>query len=819
MVQARTTENSLIFVTLYLVILGLLTSCSDAVPTVAALRDNFAQPKISIAAVKTKLKVQQSTQFNVTGGVEPYSFSILEEGQGTIDGSGLYTAPGNTSKGKKATIKAIDSLGRFSQTEILLYDELAVTASALKMAVNNVSTLQVSGGVPPYSYTLPENSGLVDGSGNYTAPASAGTYEVQVSDSEGNSANVSLFVAEVLQISSLPTANVYFSQSVSFSAAGGVPPYSYSLIYGGGQVNSSTGQYIAQAPSGSAKVRVTDALDNISEVGFTIQPAVVTVTSPTAGGYIKASNSTAFAISGACSDNGFPVTLSAGSVAATPVSCVNGAYSHSFNTTSIPDGDVLVEVGQEGASPVTLNLKKDTQVPIVSLSSPNQTNAFSSMMPISGQCSENQANVVIIIKVSDGNDYISQTSCISGSFSVTASLSSIPEGNFKLIAGMSDLAGNFGMSDTIELAKDTIAPSVPTSITLSSSVSLTTETPLIQWATSTDATSGVSHYEVDIYIDNNKVTTSTATTNKIKIQGLSLEDNTQYKVKIRAVDKAGNTSTSSTFSQLWKAKSNPCPGNYILVPSQAGSATSDFCVAKYEMKVGLFLTAISSPLGNPWLLARDSNATNSIVGARYACMANGSNYDLISNVEWKAIARNIASVAGNWSTGVVYSGFLNRGHAFNNPAMPLAAVSDDSQGCSGVTAPCANNQWNAANRTHKLSNGTVIWDFSGNVWEWVLDATGETVSAGPVSTFPVDSVMQKDYGADKLCGSPEEAPFCGYGNFLIQPGTIMNDAIARGGSYNMDTVSGVFAAIFGVDPMSSNPGFGFRCVYNPNTAN
>ena len=59
-------------------------------------------------------------------------------------------------------------------------------------------------------------------------------------------------------------------------------------------------------------------------------------------------------------------------------------------------------------------------------------------------------------------------------------------------------------------------------------------------------------------------------------------------------------------------------------------------------------------------------------------------------------------------------------------AITLAASSDDNDPCFGITgANCIG--WNSRKRTHSLSNGEVIWDLSGNLYEWTTynDANGK----------------------------------------------------------------------------------------------
>ena len=80
------------------------------------------------------------------------------------------------------------------------------------------------------------------------------------------------------------------------------------------------------------------------------------------------------------------------------------------------------------------------------------------------------------------------------------------------------------------------------------------------------------------------------------------------------------------------------------------------------------------------------------------------------------IAQNVLSVASNWSGGTVGSGYVYSGHNDNSPANALAPSADDTDGYSGT----GNSSGSGPNqkRTLTLTNGQVIWDLAGNVYEW-----------------------------------------------------------------------------------------------------
>jgi hypothetical protein len=94
------------------------------------------------------------------------------------------------------------------------------------------------------------------------------------------------------------------------------------------------------------------------------------------------------------------------------------------------------------------------------------------------------------------------------------------------------------------------------------------------------------------------------------------------------------------------------------------------------------------------------------------------------------IARNVEQVSANWcnpdgtgcgATPGTTGKILANGHNNAQPDNALVASSDDSQACFGTATDGSNTCGgpNSQKRTLALSNGEVIWDFAGNVWQWV----------------------------------------------------------------------------------------------------
>jgi formylglycine-generating enzyme required for sulfatase activity len=82
------------------------------------------------------------------------------------------------------------------------------------------------------------------------------------------------------------------------------------------------------------------------------------------------------------------------------------------------------------------------------------------------------------------------------------------------------------------------------------------------------------------------------------------------------------------------------------------------------------------------------------------------------------IAQNVLSVESNWDNGAgvhsVGTGYIYSGHNDGTPANTLAPVADDTDGYSGTGNTSPSNQ----KRTLTLTNGQVIWDLAGNIYEW-----------------------------------------------------------------------------------------------------
>ena len=156
---------------------------------------------------------------------------------------------------------------------------------------------------------------------------------------------------------------------------------------------------------------------------------------------------------------------------------------------------------------------------------------------------------------------------------------------------------------------------------------------------------------------------------------------------------------------------------FIVVPGSSTYGTNDFCIMKYEAK-NVAGKAVSQASDNPWVSIAQTGSGGAIEVSSSAC----DGCHLITEAEWMTIAQNILLVPSNWSSGIVGNGYIFTGHSDNNPGNSLAANFDSDLGltCTDITGYCGtrNSTPSIQRRTLTLSNGEVIWDFAGNVWEW-----------------------------------------------------------------------------------------------------
>ncbi|MAE58439.1 MAG: hypothetical protein CME69_06135 [Halobacteriovorax sp.] len=248
-----------------------------------------------------------------------------------------------------------------------------------------------------------------------------------------------------------------------------------------------------------------------------------------------------------------------------------------------------------------------------------------------------------------------------------------------------------------------------------------------------------------------------------------------------------------------------CPTGYIPVAGNSTLTTNGFCVMQFEAKnIGGIATSQASI--TPW-------RSISITNARTNCRALGSGYDLISNMEWMTIARDVEKVNSNWSGGSVGSGCIKSGNTGLNSANCSYNGANPESGSSRNTLARLD-----------LSNNYQIWDFSGNLYEFVDWTTGGSLQQAPSPSCEVPwreilSVNCATIDDDELkplnpAGASNYNSSRGIGRY--SGNTYMTgNVVRRGGGYDSAVNAGPFSMLVNGSTSWSNSKVGFRCVYRP----
>ena len=282
-----------------------------------------------------------------------------------------------------------------------------------------------------------------------------------------------------------------------------------------------------------------------------------------------------------------------------------------------------------------------------------------------------------------------------------------------------------------------------------------------------------------------------------------------------------NTNTNSTAygindtsSPVALAQPSDCPTGFIPVPGSATYATAGFCVMKYAAsQVGATNVPTSVPSVQPWV-----NISQTTAIANSPNVAGCTGCHLITEAEYMTIAQNVLSVPSNWSGGSVGSGYIYSGHNDNAPANALVPDPSDANGYAGETNTGGNQK-----RTLTLTNGQVIWDLAGNVWEWTNATiagnqqpglTGEVAYAW--KQWNNGSLLMNGLPALSRPSSTGIAGISGWsstqgiGQLYSNYGDTGTRAFLRGGAWGNGGYAGVLALFLAYGPSGAHSNVGFR---------
>ncbi len=368
-----------------------------------------------------------------------------------------------------------------------------------------------------------------------------------------------------------------------------------------------------------------------------------------------------------------------------------------------------------------------------------------------------------------------------------------------------DSTGTSDINTATQTITTNAAPDVPSALSLNDPATSPSfdNTPTIR-------VSGVKSGDTVKLFTNSSCTTEvasgTASGATIDLTSSTLTAGT-YNFYATARNSIPNSSACSTATVAYTL--TPCPTGYIQVPANGTLGVNAFCVMQFEAK-NVAGVATSQAASSPWVSITQTSA-------KTTCTALGSNYDLISNPEWMTIAQNIENVTSNWSSGIVGTGMIPRGHTDNSPGNALAVTdtNDTYIGTGNNSGQAAGSGWEQK-RTLTLSNGSVIWDFPGNVWEWTDWTMATGLQSGPTSctgawtqlpSVACGALAAADYLPTNTSFNSSQSMGQFYGG--------AGGAALRGGSWGYGTDAGAFALSLDGSSGDSGTDIGFRCVFRP----
>jgi len=280
------------------------------------------------------------------------------------------------------------------------------------------------------------------------------------------------------------------------------------------------------------------------------------------------------------------------------------------------------------------------------------------------------------------------------------------------------------------------------------------------------------------------------------------------------------------------------PNNWIKVPGNSLYNTNDFYVMQYEAKYAINgrtgsdtttdcrnntnydtydwnkdctykanqpTNVISSPFGSP--IAGVSHTE-----AKAICASLGAH--LITNQEWMTIARNIDQQSSNWTSGTVGTGYLFNGNS-----------GDASRGYKAFTDRYDTDKGLNRNQraSHILSNGSRIYDFSGNVWEHVQVDINDTLldnlpnDGGASGWRYVELSALTSYGDFQSLNDLQPTNSIwnanqGMGRVYTNVDVQSDRVLLRGGGFSNTSSAGAYATYVSWSTGNDSCDVGFRCA-------
>ncbi|KHD89396.1 MAG: hypothetical protein OM95_03220 [Bdellovibrio sp. ArHS] len=235
---------------------------------------------LTISPASKTLVINGTTTFVAAGGLPPYSYSMGVGNAGTVGlTTGAYQAPAVAAS---ESVIVTDSLGNTATANVTVKLTLKISASKTKFYINTPITFTGVDGIPPYTYSLVMGAGTLDSTTGAFSTTSIGIKRIRVTDSSGASALSMVTAYNPLTASSF---NVAINSDITFIPSGGIPPYTATVVSGGGSVSALN--YTAPNALGTAILNVTDAEGNSVNVTANITPLPAITQFNVSGPYVS----------------------------------------------------------------------------------------------------------------------------------------------------------------------------------------------------------------------------------------------------------------------------------------------------------------------------------------------------------------------------------------------------------------------------------------------------------------------------------------------------------------------------------------------------
>jgi hypothetical protein len=453
---------------------------------------NTVTPMASITSAPDSITNQTTASFSFYatppsgGSISSYQCNLDSAGWATCASPKSYT--GLTQGSHTFEVRSIDNLANVSDatsyTWIIDTTNPTLTITDKPAANTNSASAQFKfTGVDTGGATVEKYYCELDSAGfaecaspkNYTGLSEGShTFNVKVMDTAGNTSAVQTYswdidlTAPTLTLLTKPNSltnqtTAAFTFSATDPSGGSIAGYECK-IDGGSATSCTSGVSYSSLAAGahSFEVAAIDAAGNYSasvSYSWTIDttPPTLTITAKP-----SANSNSATAVfgftgmdTGGGSVAGFKCKLDSGSYS----TCASGGSYSSLaegsHTVSIYASDTA---GNDG-TPVTYTWVVDTVVPTVTITTPATDNyvipaANLSAFSIGGSCSEDGVAVTL------SGVSAAPTLCASGSWIITANMSSLADGPYTLTASQTDGAGNVGTSSGRSVIKDATAPTI-----------------------------------------------------------------------------------------------------------------------------------------------------------------------------------------------------------------------------------------------------------------------------------------------------------------------------------------------------------------------